>query len=381
MYNKLISIISILLCSLITACTSPHYAERTVITRDELLSGSALFGEEAEQWELPYHEILKLDDEMRSFVHQVTAKRYSDNGRAKALLTGMIDHGLLGLEYDARKTYSASDTFHKKTGNCLAFTNLFVALAREAELDVTFQQVDVPPIWMKGGDVIVLNRHINAYIDIEFAYDNVVDFNRDEFRSDYDTRLISDQEAFAQFYSNLGIGFLEDKNYKDAYRYLKKALQLDPKSSSIWVNLGALYSRNQLYKQSEAAYLYALEEDSRNYTAHSNLASLYEHWHDFVNAEYHQKRIRYYREINPYYHYWLSQQAFLNGDPYSALQHLEKSIRLKSDESVFYFTKGLMFYDLKDFTSADKQFSLAMKYASQESIKERYRSKLEKIKH
>ena len=44
-------------------------------------------------------------------------------------------------------TRTASETFRARRGNCLSFSNMFVAMARDVGLDVQFQEVEIPPDW------------------------------------------------------------------------------------------------------------------------------------------------------------------------------------------------------------------------------------------
>ena len=105
---------------------------------DALLSGEVLFGETIDVTGLNADEVLSLDDEIRAYVNSKVAGLPHAKSRLRNLLGGMIDDGLLSLDYDQNLTYTARETFHKRQGNCLSFSNLFVAMARVADLDVNF---------------------------------------------------------------------------------------------------------------------------------------------------------------------------------------------------------------------------------------------------
>ena len=82
---------------------------------------------------------------------------------------------MFSREY-AEVTRTASDTFHDRQGNCLSFTMLFVALAREAGLTANYQSVQVQPTWANDGQVVIAS-HVNAVVRTGFGEETVVDFN------------------------------------------------------------------------------------------------------------------------------------------------------------------------------------------------------------
>ena len=75
-------------------------------------------------------------------------------------------------------------------------------MAREAGLEVSYQEVDIPPDWSMSGDIYVWNRHVNVHADLGRQGDRIVDFNLDDFKSTYRLRVISDALAFTLFSRN-----------------------------------------------------------------------------------------------------------------------------------------------------------------------------------
>ena len=122
---------------------------------DQVLSGRALLGEAAASVELPAEDIFGLSDEMQQFLDLYVSKRAGDDAKLRQLLRAIFHKGILGLEYDPFKTYTAGDTFYYQVGNCLSFTVMFVAMARKVGIDVYINEVDVPPIWeMQDEDTV-----------------------------------------------------------------------------------------------------------------------------------------------------------------------------------------------------------------------------------
>ncbi|HEX5418383.1 MAG TPA: tetratricopeptide repeat protein, partial [Gammaproteobacteria bacterium] len=266
-------------------------------------------------------------------------------------------------DYDEGATGTVRETFHNRTGNCLSFTMLFVTLARAAGLDVSYEMVDVPPMWSAQSGVLVLTKHINARIKtLSREGDYVVDFDRTNFKANYRRREVSDHYALALFYSNRGAEALLDGNYHESFVNFKAAIETDPSAASAWVNLGLLYSRLGQNERAESAYLHALTVDPDEPSALTDLAAFYRRIGKDAEAELYRKRIRRFQEKNPYYHYFLARDAYREQRFDAALAALNKAIKLKGDEHEFYLLQGRAYRSLGKTRDAERSFALALKY-------------------
>lgn len=280
-------------------------------------------------------EILGLTPEMHAYLDE-----HVDPGRLKPMvvrsLTRMMLHpGLLGIDYDARRTGTAAETFRSRVGNCLSLSILFVAMAREAGIDARFQQVEVMPQWDLRGNVLFAARHVNVYGRLSGYGDYVMDFYpyRDEPRGI--RGLLTDDEAIGQFYNNLGAARLASGDYAGAWVYLLAAVRQAPRWSDGWSNLGLLYQRVGDRDSAEEMLRYAIALEPDNASAINNLAVLLHRRGRQAEAEAWLARVQRVRERNPYYHYSLARQAEEAGDIHGALRHLARAIDLKDDESLF----------------------------------------------
>ena len=363
----------LLLCFLasVASCTPMRVSPPESV--DELLSGVALFGEEVGVSDISESEVLALDDDMREFVRAKAGGLPTAKSRLRRLLKGMITDGLLSLDYDPNLTYTAKQTFHSRQGNCLSFSNLFVAMAREANLEVSFQMVDIPPSYNSEGDFVLLNNHINILVsgirsDTTFMQDFVVDFNTAEYNGNYDTKKMSDTYALALYFSNRSVESMQQNDIRSAFRFLKKGIQLDPEIAGLWVNLGVLYSRNQHDEFAVQSYQQALSIQSSNKSALVNLVAVLGRLDRPSEADYYLSQVTYYRDHNPYYHYSLGQAAFNRREFNMALVNLDDAIRLKKDEHQFYYLQGLVYLAIEDIAKADRSFVNAKKHAEREQL-------------
>ncbi len=87
-------------------------------------------------------------------------------------------HGL-DLQYDANATYTVSDIWQHRRANCLAFTLLFVTLAREAGIQARVQEVGQVVSWYQDQDagVVYSVGHVNAGVDVGGRF-GTVDLDR-----------------------------------------------------------------------------------------------------------------------------------------------------------------------------------------------------------
>ena len=369
------------------ACSTQNFSTQSLqdVNTQLLLSGASVFGEEVQVTQPSLDEILAIDDEMRAYVDTRLSNVAFDGAKLRRLIQAMIDDGLLSLNYDANLSNSAIETFHQRAGNCLSFSNLFVALAREAGLKVSFQLVDIPPSFSTDGELILLNNHINVVVESirigpNFTREHVVDFNTAEYNGNYPTRSVSDNYVLALYHSNLAVEAMTNGDYRKAFTNLKQGINLEPGIAELWINLGVFYSRHDQYEFAIQAYQQALINKPNSKSALGNLANVYEHTGQFDLAEQYQKRVDRYQQRNPYYHYFLAKSAYYESDYELALQQLKTAIRMKNDEHQFYFLEGLSQLQLADQSAADASFVKARDTAQQQNLAQAYDGKLKLLR-
>lgn len=349
--------------SSLEACTalSPR---RSAVTPEQILVGEGLpWGVSAPMALVAEDEAFGLDDEMRAFVTPIAAVAEPAE-RLERLREAMISRGLFSMGYTNEFTRTARAAFHERQGNCLSFTMLFVALAREAGLDVSYNVVDVPPIFDKEHGHVVVGRHVNAIVNASAGRKFIVDFNEPNYRERYPIRAVGDRYAVALYYNNLGAEALVRQQHELGFSLLREAVRADPGLPGAWVNLGVLYARLGLYDFAEAAGLRALAADPTDQSALANLVSVYSSLGERRLAAAYRQRIRDYRRMNPYYHFALAQIAYDEKRFKDALSSLRKAVRLKGDEDEFYLLRGQALTELGHPQRAAESFEHARELAA-----------------
>jgi len=365
----------------LSACSTIEITPPADVER--LVSGRELFDEDVAA--APAVDMLALDDDMRAYVEEKTGSTRHSVMKLRYLIAGMIEDGLLTLDYDPNLTHTAIDTFHSRKGNCLSFSTLFVALARQAGLQAIYQTVEVPPIFSTDGEVVLLNDHVNVLVrEIRegtlYTRDHVVDFNTADYRGDYEMTRISDDYAKALFQSNLAIESLRAGAQREAFAHLKSAIALRPDIPGLWVNLGVMYARSGHYELAIEAYNEALAQQPSNRSALADLAIAYDALGQPGRAQAYRDEVNYYLAKNPYYRLYLAQVAVDARRFDEALVEINHAIHLKDNEHRFYHIRGVIHYYMNEPDKAVADFEEARRLTSNQAMIERYNGKLAALK-
>ncbi len=343
-----------------------------MISRDQLLDGSLLGLSSIEQ--LTPIDILAINADMRTFLDAHVPKKAGSKQKVELILAAILDDGLR-LDYNLFETHTAEEAFYTREGNCMSFTNLFVALARAVGVRARFQEVEVPPSWEAQGDTWLFNKHVNAVVDLP-ASQISVDFALEEYNSDYRHRLLSDADIEARYHNNMGVHFMASEDYPQSLQHFRRALDIDPDVAYFWTNLGTLYRHAGNDAGAKASFLTALSITPEP-AAMSNLARLYREQGESKLAEYYAAKVQLFRGKNPFYVYELAERAYASGDYESAARHAKAAIRLRDGEHSFHRMLGLAYVQLGDLDEAEDQFAQAAELAASDEQRENYNRKLE----
>jgi Flp pilus assembly protein TadD len=366
------------LLTLSCACASgPKSPNVGTVAPHELLAGAPLSRVPDAPDLVENDGVLAVSAEMGRFLDSNVHRKASSQVKLRALIDAIIYEGNFGLEFEGA-TRTASEMFRLRRGNCLSFSNMFIAMARYVGLEAVYQEVDIPPDWAFQNDVFLLNRHVNVSVDLGSLGPHVVDFNIDDFKSSYDLRKISDSRARAHYFNNMGVESMQAGDTASALGYFRKAIaENDRQFSPAWTNLGTLYSRNGHPAYAEAAYLLALKVDDEDLVAMSNLAGFYGQQGDEERAAIYRKSVMDHRKENPYLRYQRARDAYTAEDYGAAISHLKYAIRKKKNEDEFYFLLGMCYLQKGDERAAKRWLARAEEVAATDALKRRYSSKLE----
>ncbi len=333
---------------------------------ESLLDGKAAFGHPVEA--AVAVDVLAVSQAMRGYIDAPIATQPLARLRLQALLKKMQADGFFADQYEPMGNYTAAETFVRKRGNCIAYTSMFVALARQAGLQASFQLVHEPPVWSVKSGFLQRTNHINVRVfgvGVPGGHaDQVsVDFNSVEPEPEARRELISDAHAAALFYLNLSVEQLHQQNYEGAFAWLKRAILTSAENTDVWNNLGALYSVQQQPALAEQAYRMAHRVDPRDKTALAGLVKVLRRQGREDEASVYERRVTRYRNRNPYYHFALAEQAFSAAAYETALRSVNRAIALKSSNPNFYTLRAATAQQLGNARLEAESLALAEKYA------------------
>jgi Flp pilus assembly protein TadD len=285
---------------------------------------------------IPDIDVLQVTPAMNDFLATYVLGYDDENVKRQLLSLALTSRAMLGFHYNEERTLTAKQAFETRSGNCIGFANLFIALAREAGLSARYHEVLIPPEWSSQDDMFVISKHINVVVDSPQGLFEV-DISGREIKLDAKRRIMTDNEAFAMYLNNMGVGALFAGDLSTAYAYLIKAIEVAPTVADSWSNLGVVLGRNEQYRDAETAYRTALMVNPGEHTAMGNLYDLYVQEDNLEAAELLATRVERYRRENPYYLLLLSDEAIQRQDFRESIDLLKRAIKKKEDEHRLHF--------------------------------------------
>jgi hypothetical protein len=359
----------------LSGCAASRITGELDYPRD-LVTGERLFGEALSPDELPSVAINAPSEAMRSYIAATIEPNQFPSRRFLDLFSTLTRDGYFEAVYSADSTLTAAETFEAHGGNCLSYTNMFVALAREAGLDARYQVVDTPASWDADSGFLIRYTHINVLLK-NVRLDNgpgtrdgvIVDFNDVHPDPDYRRKVVTDEYAESLFYANRSVKLLREGQTRAGFAHLRRALEVAPGNVDLWINLGAFYATLGDYASSLEAYQVALQLDPRHKPAFSGLARNYRNLGNHPQADLYDQKVRNYRERNPYYHYALAQAAYEISDYELSLDYINTAIGLKRRIPRFHLFKGLVEQQLGEPEAAEASFLKAQRYGLDRDVK------------
>ena len=284
----------------------------------------------------PDTDILAVTPEMEEFLERYILQYANSNTKLHLLSNSLSSNGVLGFTYDDSRTLTAAEAFESRSGNCIGFSNMMVALARHAGLTASYQEIIRRPVWSSREDTVLLLKHVNVVISGR-NFDYVMDISNVRVNQMTQRRLVDDNYAKALYLNNLGAEALFSNDLPRAYAYMKAAIETDPEMTDSWVNLGVVLGRNEQLNDAVKVLQRVLQIDPNQYSAMNNLYEIYVEQGDLLAAESLQARVDRYRRANPYYLLHLSDEAVEQKQFEESLSLLEKAIRKTDDDHVLHY--------------------------------------------
>ncbi|WP_329867367.1 tetratricopeptide repeat protein [Stenotrophomonas hibiscicola] len=323
-------------------------------------------------------EVFAIPADLRAMLQkQVIQRSYSRDQRLQALVEMIFGQHGLDLQYDANATYTVSDIWQHRRANCLAFTLLFVTLAREAGIQARVQEVGQVVSWYQDAGVVYSVGHVNAGVDVGGRF-GTVDLDRNVL---YDRRgpvPVSRARALAHFYNNRGAERLADGDFGGARAFFDASLAQDSGFAPVWNNLGVLAHREGNTEAARQALDRSLQLDGRQDAALTNASALFRSLGLTAQAQSLERRLKSVQREDPFAQYMFGAKAERAGQLDEAIRHYRQAVRLYDTAHQFHFGLARAYFLAGQLKRADRELLRARELGGAPE-QARYQAKLDSL--
>ena len=291
---------------------------------------------------VPHEDVQKIvvpydiNDEIRQLAIESVDGIRTDHDRTRAIVHAIIGRTGMSISYDWLSNKTAQQVFYEGKGNCLAYTNLFIGMAREVGIDAVYVDVTTIETITKEAEVIVNNGHITA--GVRYGPElRMIDFTRTPEREYMGAKVIDDFEAIANYYNNQGFlyGYFAETAGDLGDNFDPKAAELEMYEMALDVypnfyralnNLGVALRRRGFVDRAIENYNLALQADPKFAEARSNLGAAYYSLGRVDDAIREFELAAKSSGSNAYYYHHLGIIQFQQGNYKKALDHFKKAV-------------------------------------------------------
>jgi tetratricopeptide (TPR) repeat protein len=323
-------------------------------------------------------QIMAIPEPLRQELRErVTERSRVKERRMELLADYLFKPEGLGITYEHDATYTVAEAYQQRKANCLTFTLLTVALAREAGLEAYGQDVSEALVWRQDEHATYRTTHVNAGVKVDQRR-FTIDVASDQVLSRYPPNRIEDVRLLAQYYNNRSAELMVRGELKAALAHSQQSLKLDPGYPASWNNAGVLHMRNAQVTEAQAAYQHALSLDPRQASALANLSNLYERIGAKAKERELRQRLEDVQSKNPFHQFLLATEFERTGQLRLAIKHYKRAVRLHYPEHRFHFGLARTYFLMGKPQTAQKWLQLARELSTGDT-RNLYQAKLDSL--
>ena len=285
-----------------------------------------------------------LDPAIEAVADREIGRSGSQHERLKRIIRYLNDHVGLAFRYRSRLTLTARQAFEQKQGNCLAYTNLIVGLARYLGVPAYFIHVQEPGgFYEKGGLYYVASHMAVGYGGPDPGSQSiapemtVLDLNSEV--TDWAPWMyepIDDVTAFGLFYNNIAVDHMEEGDLDYARKLMLFLIGNDPGLKEVFNNLGVLYNRSGRYHAALRVFDEALRRFPSYQPLYPNAVDAANGAGDFALVRRLQAREAALRRKDPLLYFTLGVERFNARDYSAAARDFRRAIRSEPPSPILY---------------------------------------------
>lgn len=323
-------------------------------------------------------EVLALPQALRDDLLRQVGNDGSEARRLERLVGFLFAADGLGMGYAQDATSTVAEAYRTRQANCLTFTLLTVALARELGLDAYGQEIDQALSWHQEGDTVYRSNHVNAGVRIGRRR-LTVDVASSEVIARQVPRPVADAHLLAMYYNNRAVELSAQGLREPAAAYMATSLRLSPAYPANRSNAGVLALRRGDAAAAARDYLAALDMDQDFVPALMNLVSLHELHGDQPRAAAYRDRLERLQRRDPFHHFLAAVEHERRGEYALAAERYRRAIRLHGDEHRFHFALARVYLHLGDARRAGRALRRAQRLGDERS-RALYQAKLDLLR-
>jgi Flp pilus assembly protein TadD len=328
-------------------------------------------------------DLFTLSPEMRAYLHgSEFASALHSMGKQRGLLEALYTKGKLKLDYDAAYTRNAAETFRDRAGNCMSLVIMTAAFAKELNIPVRYQSVDMES-WSRNGDFYLLSGHVNIMLGSRTTMSDVmpeqvlvVDFLGTPQADRWGTHLLGEDQIVSMFQNNRAAEALVDGRLDDAYWWARAAVARHPASAMPLNTLAVIYERHGDKPMAERVYRAALQREPENLTTLRNLQPVLAALGKTDEAQAIAKRLASMEPVPPFQYFHQGVAAYQERQYGKARDLFRREIKRAPYNDEFHFWLGATYLQLGKLADARDELALAVDNSTPSDIRKRYSAKL-----
>lgn len=323
--------------------------------------------------------VLAVPPALRTALLQWVGNARTQDVRLQRLVEFMHAEDGLRMEYAHDATSTVGDAYLTRKANCLTFTLLTVALARELGLQAYGQEIDQVLSWYQQDNTIYRSNHVNAGVRVR-AHRLTVDVASTAVIVRHMPKPIDDAHLLAMFYNNRAVELSARQQPKEAAAHIAVSLRLSPAYAANRSNAGVLHLREGDLAAAERDYLAALMLDPDFHPALINLVSVYEHTGNRARLAAYRARLERVQRRDPFHHFLAAMAHERRGEYALAAERYRKAIRLHRDEHRFHLALARVYLHLGDARRAGNALRHARRLDQDDRNHVLYQAKLDLLR-
>ena len=242
--SRLLGSLALACAALLPACAPPAARVPSITAATMIAEGRAQG--------LDLEDPLELDAAMVAEVEEAVGHSGTQELRLRYLHRYLNDAGYVNFQYMPNRSLTARQAFRERRGDCIAYTHLFLALARQIGIPAYFVHVKQVKNYYERAGWSFVSSHVavgagRGPTAIVFDFSHEIS---DWWLSIYDT--MDDGAALALFYNNVAVERMIDGRRTDAEQLFRFLLARAPTVPELYNNLGVLLNRESRHAEALA---------------------------------------------------------------------------------------------------------------------------------